>query len=323
MATYTEITNNVLNDSKVDGLLKKSSLSEDEQYELVYSIVSNFSGIKRHPDKLFMKKNLPKEYVSFDIETTGRLKTDKITQIAAVKVKNGTEIDYFDSYVNVGDFEIPIQISYLTGIDKKTLSEAPSLETVMETFIEFIGKLPLIGHNATTFDIPFIERTCGIDLRPRLAIDTVSYARACPLDTDDVRLETLKIHYNIQSKLHNALEDCRATYKIFEYMRNNQFLPISDTQECKQIFEGLSFAYTGALQMGRKQFEELVRRYGGKINKSVTKKTDYLVVGPQIAQNLTDGIHSSKELKYFELVENGNPIQKITEEDFLQLMNGE
>ena len=40
-------------------------------------------------------------YVVFDVETTGlSAERDRLIEIAAIKVKNGAEIDSFESYIN-------------------------------------------------------------------------------------------------------------------------------------------------------------------------------------------------------------------------------
>jgi DNA ligase (NAD+) len=44
-------------------------------------------------------------------------------------------------------------------------------------------------------------------------------------------------------------------------------------------FAGKSFVFTGTLSMSRREAEEMVKRLGGRIAGSVSKKTDYVVVG--------------------------------------------
>jgi len=55
-----------------------------------------------------------------------------------------------------------------------------------------------------------------------------------------------------------------------------------------QPFDGLTFVITGTLpNMGRTEAEELIRRYGGKVSGSVSKKTNYVVAGDNPGSKLT------------------------------------
>lgn len=55
-----------------------------------------------------------------------------------------------------------------------------------------------------------------------------------------------------------------------------------------QRFEGLTFVITGTLPgMGRTEMEELVKKYGGKVSGSVSKKTNYLIAGENAGSKLT------------------------------------
>ncbi|MBI5409652.1 MAG: NAD-dependent DNA ligase LigA [Nitrospirae bacterium] len=73
-------------------------------------------------------------------------------------------------------------------------------------------------------------------------------------------------------------------------------------QEGKRPLEGLTFVVTGALSVPRNEVEELIEKMGGHASGSVSKKTDYLVVGEepgsklQKAQSLEVKIISYDEL---------------------------
>ena len=77
-------------------------------------------------------------FVSVDIETTGLSPIfDEIIEIGAVKYQNGKPIDTFSSLIK--PFE-PIDefITELTGITNEMLENAPSLPSVLPSFLEFI-----------------------------------------------------------------------------------------------------------------------------------------------------------------------------------------
>jgi len=52
-----------------------------------------------------------------------------------------------------------------------------------------------------------------------------------------------------------------------------------DGQDSEGALNGLTFAITGTLSRPRKEIEEWIVKHGGKVVKSVTKKTNYLIVG--------------------------------------------
>ena len=100
------------------------------------------------------------EFVAFDLETTGlSSRTDRIIEIGAVVMKNGKEIDRFQTFV---DPERPLEqkIVDLTGITDKMLVGAPKIEEVLPQFLEFVGDRILVAHNAD-FDTGFIRAECS------------------------------------------------------------------------------------------------------------------------------------------------------------------
>ena len=99
------------------------------------------------------------EFVAFDLETTGlSSRTDRIIEIGAVILKNGKEIDRFQTFV---DPERPLErkIVELTGITDDMLVGAPKIEEVLPKFLEFIGDRVLVAHNSD-FDTGFIRAEC-------------------------------------------------------------------------------------------------------------------------------------------------------------------
>ena len=55
-----------------------------------------------------------------------------------------------------------------------------------------------------------------------------------------------------------------------------------------ELFEGLSFVLTGTLPtMSRDEASEMIKREGGKVVGSVSKKTDFVVVGEAAGSKLT------------------------------------
>jgi DNA ligase (NAD+) len=73
--------------------------------------------------------------------------------------------------------------------------------------------------------------------------------------------------------------------------------------------EGLTIVVTGRLEtMSRGQAEDLIRDLGGKVGSSITKATDYLVVGAEAGTKLA----KAEKLG----------TKQLTEEDFGKLVEG-
>lgn len=264
--------------------------------------------------------DLPSEYISFDIETTGFSYSDRLIQLSGVKYKNGQEIDFFDEFVHPFDIEIPTNITYLTGITNEDVENADHIDIVIEKFIEFIGDTPLIGHNITSFELPRLLRWADLDLRPQVAIDTCSYAQSSDILIENYKLETLKNHYNIKDVSHNALSDSRTTAKIYEYLKHNKTAPLNPLLQKEQILAGNKYCLTGAIKIGRSTLEKIIVSLGGSVQKTMSKKVNCLIYAPQIAKNLKHENKSTKELKCLDLIEQGHDIKMITERDFISFL---
>ncbi len=98
-------------------------------------------------------------YVAFDLETTGlSSRNDKIIEIGAVLMKNGQELDRFQTFVDPGQ-RLQKETVELTGITDAMLRGAPKLEDIFPKFLEFVGDRVLVAHNAD-FDTGFIRAAC-------------------------------------------------------------------------------------------------------------------------------------------------------------------
>ena len=99
------------------------------------------------------------EYVAFDLETTGlSSRTDTIIEIGAVIMKEGREVDRFQTFVAPGR-KLDPKIIELTGITDAMLLGAPTIEEALPKFLEFVGGRVLVAHNSD-FDTGFIRAAC-------------------------------------------------------------------------------------------------------------------------------------------------------------------
>ena len=85
-------------------------------------------------------------------------------------------------------------------------------------------------------------------------------------------------------------------------------------------FYGLYFCFTGKLErMTRKEANTMVALTGGIPEQSVTKNTNILVVGEQDWRVVGESGLSSKMKKAQSLLENGQNIEIMTEDDFIKM----
>ena len=99
------------------------------------------------------------EYVAFDMETTGlSSRSDTIIEIGAVIMKNGKEVDRFQTFVDP-ERTLDRKIVELTGITDEMLRGAPKIEEVLPKFLAFCGERVLVAHNSD-FDTGFVRAAC-------------------------------------------------------------------------------------------------------------------------------------------------------------------
>ena len=96
------------------------------------------------------------EYVVVDIETTGgRAGNHRVTEIGAVKIRNGVVVDEFQTLLNP-ERAIPPKITRLTGITNAMVSSAPRFAEVADAFRAFMGEAVFVAHSVK-FDYGFLR----------------------------------------------------------------------------------------------------------------------------------------------------------------------
>ncbi|MDO5689743.1 MAG: PolC-type DNA polymerase III [Tissierellia bacterium] len=161
-------------------------------------------------------RELPREYVVFDIETTG-LSTycDKITEIGAVRVVDGEITGRYGRLVNP-EMQIDAKIVDLTGITNEMVADQPTIDEILPDFLEFSKGAVFVAHNAE-FDISFIQENAyqlGLDFDAPY-IDTLYLARGLFPELRNHKLDTLAKHFEIKLlQHHRAEDDAEATAQV-------------------------------------------------------------------------------------------------------------
>ncbi len=157
------------------------------------------------------------EMVAFDIETTGLSpKTERITEIGAVKIRDGVICETFSTFVNP-EKPIPAKIVELTGITDSMVATAPKEEEAVRAFLAFCGDAPIIAHNAS-FDTSFIRAACtrmGEVYAPSV-IDTLVFCRAMVISKRQHSLDKMAKYFGVENPSHHrAVNDAEVCAKIW------------------------------------------------------------------------------------------------------------
>ena len=283
-----------------------------------------------------------------------------LIEVAAVKYTNGAETGRFYSLVkpeptyvlNDADEWVPQYvdafITDLTGITNEMLEAAPEPDVVIPQFLDFIGETVLIGHNAN-FDINFlydaaaaVGRTLSNDF-----IDNLRISRKIFPELPHHRLADIaKVCAVPQPEAHRAEADCIVTAGCFEYMKAkilaeqteadfaklfdksyrrqealaNVTANTTDIDETNPIF-GKVVVFTGALSsMSRLNAFQIVADLGATPQDSVTKKTNFLVIGKaDFVKSVKEG-KTSKMKKAESLIAKGSDLAILSEDAFFDLI---
>jgi DNA polymerase-3 subunit alpha (Gram-positive type) len=181
-------------------------------------------------------QSIDDEFVVLDIETTGlSAENDRITEIGAVKIKEGKIADEFSAFVNPG-IPIPEHITKLTGITDDMVKDAGNIAEVLPQFLDFAGSAAIVAHNAM-FDMGFIRLNARlISLKvANPVLDTLQLCRQMFPDLGRYKLNLVAKHLGVSlDHHHRAVNDSRATAEIFikclDILRGRNISTIDDIQ---------------------------------------------------------------------------------------------
>lgn len=179
--------------------------------------------------------------IVFDLETTGiNANFERITEIGAVRVKNGDVTEVFNTFVNPGK-PIPAYITELTSITDEMVKNAPDEKTALGMFYDFCGDCKvLVAHNAP-FDTGFVRAAAarcemGYDFT---SIDTVPIIRKLFPELKKVTLDSVAKYLKLPAfHHHRACDDAQMLSDIFRAVVNKlkKDYDISSTAEINEKF---------------------------------------------------------------------------------------
>jgi len=154
-----------------------------------------------------------------DFETTGLSPGygDRTIEVGVVLVDNNRVVDRFQSLMN-SSMRVSAFIEEFTGITNRMLAAAPPVRDVMNSLALFIGRHPLVAHNAS-FDSRFLDAEYGriaLTRANEFACSMLAARRLYP-DAPNHRLETLVRYKGLKTDgvHHRALADAEMTAQLW------------------------------------------------------------------------------------------------------------
>ena len=288
----------------------------------------------------------PSDFVVVDIETTGLDSLiDEIIEIGALKVVNNEIVDSFTSLVKpeerIDDF-----IVELTGITNDMVKGAPKINEVLPEFIDFLGNSIILGHNIH-FDVNFLYDAANWLIKMPISndiVDTLRLSRKLVKNIENHKLKTLTEYFNISVEPnHRAVNDCYATLEVYrnicELIKTTgivlkdlayQGLNAKDIKAQSEMFDGdhilfsKGVVFTGTMEhLTRREAMQLAANIGAIPQNNVVRQTNFLVLGNLEYPNhsFKDG-KSGKQKKAEKLILEGQDLQIISENTFLDMLSG-
>ena len=155
-------------------------------------------------------------YIAIDLETTGLdPKTERIIEIGAARVEDGTVVRTYLTFVNP-ERELDARIRELTGICDDDLKDAPVL--------------PLLGHHVI-FDFSFLKRA-AVNRKftfEHAGLDTLKICRHFMPEEEKKNLAAACRYFAVDSgESHRALSDALAAHHLYQELKNRYFLEVPE-----------------------------------------------------------------------------------------------
>lgn len=294
-------------------------------------------------------------FTAIDFETANRKRTSACS-IGLAKVRDGKVVDTFYSLLRPVPEEFEFQNIAIHGITREMVWNAPTMLEIWGDVLRFVADDVLVAHSVS-FEQSVINQYMAHYQRPvpgfeylcTLYMSKVNYPKRLSYKLDDL----MKDLFGKAVNHHHALEDALACAELAvhhigqfreqsprELVKVLYDTPVSQKTEWKKLtgtkptkdeldethpFFGKKIVITGNLSsMSRERAVQLLVDCGAVYQSSVTKGTNFLVVGDQEYQLEQYGKESAKyrQVKMFNELE-GPKIRLLYEDDLIRLAKGE
>lgn len=296
-------------------------------------------------------------FCAVDIETATTERTSACS-IAIVVVRRGEIADRFFSFLRPASLDFSPRLTAIHGITPHDVVDAPGFAQIWPRVEGLLSGETLVAHNAPfdVGVIQRSLEACSLPCPGLRYACTLAMARQLLPGLPDHRLPTVAALFGIDCEHHSAASDAETCARLAILLGRlagrkgiDEFvnycsgpLPAAETvgpatdstekygSECLDAvvsrtgtdssrLSGLSFVFTGELsKMTREQAEHLVASHGGRTAKSVSRKTDFLVVGGLLLAAYRRVGHATEKLKDAELLSAaGAKVRIIDESEFI------
>ncbi|MCB9944205.1 MAG: DNA polymerase III subunit epsilon [Geminicoccaceae bacterium] len=167
--------------------------------------------------------------IVLDTETTGLNPDDgdRIVEIGAVEIEHLIPTGRtYHQYINP-ERSMPEEAFKVHGLGDEFLADKPVFASIVDAFVEFVGDVPLVIHNAR-FDMRFINaelKWAGRRLIPGdRAVDTLGMAQQ-RFPGQQNSLDALCRRFGVDGSrrvLHGALLDCELLAEVYLHLRGGR-----------------------------------------------------------------------------------------------------
>lgn len=279
-------------------------------------------------------------FVAIDVEVANP-NMASICQVGLVEYNNGELIQEWKTYIDPEDYFHSYNLR-ISGIDETTVKGSPTFNLVSDKLLEMLNNKIVACH--THFDRLSINQACEKynTKKPDCTwLDTAMVVRRTWSDLayKGYGLANICAKLEYDFKQHDALEDAKAAAFVLlsaidisgvnlnDWVeRVNRPLAGYEVRKCDRegnpdgILYGENLVFTGKLSLPRKELADMAAEIGCNVQTGVNTQTTLLVVGDQDISRLAGKDKSNKHIKAEELINKGQDIRIIGENDFFKLM---
>lgn len=290
------------------------------------------------------------DIVAIDFEFTNQ--SDKT--ICAVGLARPGKSVYYTLVQPPADTYWDPMCSFCHKITPEAVVDSPKLPEVWDSILDYIGDGLLVAHNAKSTErhvilkntlanslpCPRFQMLCSMVLAKRLFPDIGSYG-----------LQDVADYLGDEFNHHNAGEDAFMSLRIAQLAieklgedycsnlvfyideisrKNKTKVPQQIRQELLKNrpepdgrFEGVDFAFTGTLPVGRAELVQIVRSFAGTAadKGDLTNKTNFLVMGEKEYNDYANGnLSTNKVKKVKKMIESGKDVGILNYEEFMSMI---
>ena len=218
---------------------------------------------------------------------------DYITEISAIKYRNNRRVDEFSSLVKP-ELSIPYYITRLTGIDDAMVADAPAIDEVILSFMDFLADDIIAGYNVG-FDLSFIAENLAGYYAKRLAnnyVDVMKLAQNELPFLGRYKQTAVAEYFNIATAgAHRALVDCNICNGCYQKLKELAVADYHLPPQQRELAIVPSFrrlrplADKNIVLLGSfdglylKNLREILTALGASVAHHVTAASDMVIVG--------------------------------------------